>query len=243
MTFKQTDYGKKLADDLSPAEPEVLPGGQQLDTVEDSLPPADIDNFPIEGDDEFELMPSDIPEDDLEDDLEYGEDSTLTVDELDDYLDEVGGGDLTDSEMEQLTRSAVTLSDGTIVGDPLGNVTPRERASLIIERSTISPDENLLDLFIDDNRMRDLFEQIEALQEEIVDSVRASRGNSDVYQEELLLASNMLLSSRENYDEARAIVYRIRADLNRERRVDAEIKRYRPFVVQIYIAMIVHCGL
>jgi hypothetical protein len=99
------------------------------------------------------------------------------------------------------------------------------------------PDQELLRLFVDDNRLRELFELIEALQEEIVENVRGERRNTDIYQEELLEASNLLMQSRENYDEARAIVYRVRADLNRERRVDEDIRRFRPLIMNVYIGM------
>ena len=102
---------------------------------------------------------------------------------------------------------------------------------------SVVPDEELLHLFVDDNRLRELFELIEALQEEVVESVRGERRQSDTYQDELLQASNLLMQSRENYDEARAIVYRIRADMNRDRRVERDIARFRPLITSIYIGM------
>jgi|GEM_PF-6108721 len=122
----------------------------------------------------------------------------------------------------------------TITGELTQPRVPRRPAQEIFQ-SRFSADENLLDLFVDDNRLRELYAQIEALQDEVVESVRGARGNTDIYQEELLHASNLLLQSRENYDEARAIMYRVRADLNRERRVDSEVKKYYPNIMLYYM--------
>jgi hypothetical protein len=140
-------------------------------------------------------------------------------------------------EEEELTRSSGMMIPSSQQPDPFGEREIRRPARDIFQPGSLVPDQELLRLFVDDNRLRELFELIEALQEEIVENVRGERGNTDTYQEELLEASNLLMQSRENYDEARAIVYRVRADLNRERRVDEDIRRFRPLINNIYIGM------
>jgi hypothetical protein len=142
----------------------------------------------------------------------------------------------------ETTRNAALLAsfDSATPSEPFGQRVPRLPAKELFTRETnITSDKDLLGLFIDDNRLRELFEQIEALQEEIVENVRGERGNSDVYLQELNQATNLLTQSRESYDEARGIVYRVRADLNRERRVVEDINRYRPLLTNIYIGYII----
>ncbi len=77
--------------------------------------------------------------------------------------------------------------------------------------------------------------QIEALQEELAQNVYSDRGAADEYQKELLRASGLLMASRANYDDARAIVYRVRTDMNRRRKIDADIRRYRPLLLNYYV--------
>lgn len=96
------------------------------------------------------------------------------------------------------------------------------------------PDGNLLNQFVTPQRLRDLWNQIDALQEDVIQHVRADRSLTDAYQQDLLYASTLLLNSPANYDEAREIVYRVRGDLNRERRVDRDIRRFRPAILIYY---------
>lgn len=100
---------------------------------------------------------------------------------------------------------------------------------------TKQPDGVLLTTLIDDERLKRLSQQIDALHEELIQQVQGDRSATDVYQQELLQASSMLLESRANYDESRAIVYRIRAELNRQRKVRADISRYRPLLLNYYL--------
>jgi hypothetical protein len=96
------------------------------------------------------------------------------------------------------------------------------------------PDGDLLKQFVTSQRLRDLWHQIDALQEEVIQNVRADRTPTDTYQQDLLYASTLLLQSAANYDEAREIVYRVRGDLNRERRVLSDTRRYRPLLLIYY---------
>lgn len=100
---------------------------------------------------------------------------------------------------------------------------------------TAHADAALLTLLVDDDHILKLSQQIEALQEDLAQHVYGDRKTADAYQKELLQASSLLLSSRENYDDARAIVYRIRSDMNRQRKAEADIRRYRPLLLNYYI--------
>jgi len=97
-----------------------------------------------------------------------------------------------------------------------------------------APNEALLNKFVTSQRLRDLWNQIDALQEEVIQNVRADRSVTDVYQQDLLYASTLLLQNAANYDEARQIVYRIRGDLMREKKVEVDIRRYRPALILYY---------
>ncbi len=104
------------------------------------------------------------------------------------------------------------------------------------------PDGALLKQFITPQRLRDLWNQIDALQEEVIQNVRADRTSTDTYQQDLLYASTLLLQSNANYDEARQIVYRVRSDLGRERRVLNDTRRYRPLLLVYYGVWLVALG-
>lgn len=89
-------------------------------------------------------------------------------------------------------------------------------------------DPTILERFVDEGRLADLWLTIERLQEDMVDNPALDRERADTYQKELLEASEMLLQSRDNYDDARAIVYRVRTDLSRDLRVVEAIRKYNP---------------
>lgn len=120
------------------------------------------------------------------------------------------------------------------IADRPSPVPVRQRPVSVLPGS-MPPDPDLLDRLVDDERLNKLWNQIDAVQEEIIHMAGGERGRTDMYQQELLQASSMLLESRANYDEARAIVYRIRSDLNRQRKVTADIIRYRPLLLNYYL--------
>jgi hypothetical protein len=193
-------------DKLNPHEPEVLPGGQEVELV--APPLEEATNYPLEestgGGSEFEPIPEPV-------------EATRSAD---------SGALINSTASPALTPKVV-----------------RPSAEALFRPSELTPDRELVGMLVDDNRLRELFEQIEALHEDIVQNVRGDRGNSDVYQEELVYASNLLLSSRDHYDEARGIVYRIRADLNRERRVEEDLRKFRPTLTLIYALLLVAIGI
>lgn len=108
---------------------------------------------------------------------------------------------------------------------------------------TQAADPDLLEALVDDGRLYELWNMIEILQEEIAERPSLQAARADTYQKELLQASDMLLQSRENYDDSRAIVFRIRADLRRDDEITADIEQYNPllmaYIIGWYIALVV----
>lgn len=94
--------------------------------------------------------------------------------------------------------------------------------------TTQMADPNILERFVDEGRLADLWFTIERLQEDMVDNPALDRDRADIYQQELLQASEMLLQSRDNYDDARAITYRVRTDVSRDLRTTEAIRKYSP---------------
>ncbi|NJL93911.1 MAG: hypothetical protein HC915_09365 [Anaerolineae bacterium] len=250
---------------ITPQAPEELPPGQRppqayadapAETVQEEAP------APIE--DPFFLEPEDAPLEPLDNLDLYTLDEPYEAEEgagaYPYRTESVGGFEVTGTAEAPVDLYALepeeALTPPTRSGAGVREIetpfrqTPRarvEEALGLAEIETYQADPRLLEMLVDDNRIRDLFDQIEALQDEIVLSVRGSRGNVDEYQRELLRASNLLLQSRENYDESRAIIYRVRADVMREKRVREDIERYRPllmnYLIGFAIALVTLLGL
>ncbi|PJF35567.1 MAG: hypothetical protein CUN49_09900 [Candidatus Thermofonsia Clade 1 bacterium] len=86
--------------------------------------------------------------------------------------------------------------------------------------------------YIKEKDLTELWAKITELQERVVNSVRADRTNTDAYQRDLLYARTLLLEADANFEEAYQVYYMVKADLEREMRVAADIRRYRlPLVV------------
>ncbi len=102
-----------------------------------------------------------------------------------------------------------------------------------------TPDGEIVKQFVTPQRLRDLWHQMDALQEDVIQNVRADRSGTDAYQQDLLCASALLMQSPGNYDEAREIVYRIRGDLLREKRVADNVRRYVPLLLAYYAIWLV----
>lgn len=121
-----------------------------------------------------------------------------------------------------------------LIPDPFAPKFERPPASEVFAE-TAPADGNLLTMLVNDERIQRLADQIDALHEEIAGQFHGDQQTADAYQQELLQASSKLMASRENYDDARAIVYRIRADMNRRRKVEEAIDRYRPALLLYYV--------
>ncbi len=88
---------------------------------------------------------------------------------------------------------------------------------------------------MDDERIRRLARQIEALQEDLARHPTRDPQVNDGYQQELAEADRLLSSSRANYDMVRATVYRIRTEITRQRKIEADIARYRPLLLNYLV--------
>jgi hypothetical protein len=122
-------------------------------------------------------------------------------------------------------------------------VVPRAPSSELFKpQADQTPNEEIVKQFVTPQRLRDLWHQIDALQEDVIQSVQADRSGTDVYQQDLLYASSLLLQAPGNYDEAREIVYRIRGDLLREKRVTESVRRYVPLLLIYYAVWLVVIG-
>ncbi len=209
-TIDLRERGLRRSDDLMPPEPETLTADEQA-----------YDMFDVE---------------DAEGDY--------TPDRFEDVFEaaQIGGTQPDNIPEEAVSRSSLVplmgLSSDAPLPDPFGSSQEERRPAMeLFKPSEYDPDPQMLANFVDDRRVRDLFERIEALQEDIIENVRGDRGLTDIYQEELLHAHNMLLHSRAYYDEAKAIVNRVRADIKREQRVREAVSEYRPLIINIYLGM------
>lgn len=120
------------------------------------------------------------------------------------------------------------------VGDPFPPNVPRHDSKWLFPPSA-SPDSALLVRLVPDAMVVGLWQEIEALHQRLIEAVRGDRCNTDIHQKELLEASELLLQSRANYDNARARVMRIKADLSRQEKVERDIARYRPPLLRYYL--------
>ncbi len=96
-------------------------------------------------------------------------------------------------------------------------------------------DPALVYTLVDVGRIRELDAFIEDLLKELSSGFRAPAAVIDAYQADLKQASELLMASRENYDDARAIFYRVRGEIARQRQTEADIARYRPLLLNYYL--------
>jgi hypothetical protein len=137
-----------------------------------------------------------------------------------------GGRDMPDEDIDS--------SAAPVVSDPFVSPPPRQTSEELFPK-TGRVDRDLLNILVDDDKILKLSRQIEAMQEELAQNVSSDPTTSDEYQQELLRASGLLMASRSNYDDARAIVYRVRTDMNRRRKIEWDIRRYRPLLLDYYV--------
>lgn len=93
--------------------------------------------------------------------------------------------------------------------------------------------------YVKEKDLVDLWTKITELQERVVSSVRADRTNTDAYQRDLLYARTLLLESDANFEEAYQVYYLVKADLEREARVAADTRRYRPPLVLYHLIWLI----
>jgi len=109
---------------------------------------------------------------------------------------------------------------------------PREVPSPVAS----GPDTTVL---VDDERLRRLAQQIEALQDDLARHPIGDPQVIDGYQQALAEADRLLVASRANYDTVRATVYRIRTEVTRRRKIEADIARYRPLLLNYLVGWVI----
>ncbi len=109
-------------------------------------------------------------------------------------------------------------------------VTPESESSGVSEAATSA---------VEDERIRRLARQIEALQEDLARHPTRDPQVNDSYQQELAEADRLLISSRGNYEMVRATVYRIRTEITRQRKIEADIARYRPLLLNYLVGWVI----
>ncbi len=124
-----------------------------------------------------------------------------------------------------------TMPQAELLESPFGRPVPRQRSEELFG-PTGSADPVILDQLVDDAQIQQAWQAIKDLQEAIADQPPLDRTRTDTYQQELLRASELLLQSRENYDDSRAILYRVRTDFRRDQQIEADVIRFRPLLLK-----------
>jgi hypothetical protein len=119
--------------------------------------------------------------------------------------------------------------------DPFARITPTRLPAREIVTPDGVVDSELIRAYVTPQRQGSLLQQIEAIQEEVVRTASADRTLSDALLEDLRYAASLLFVAPSNYEEASQIVYRVRADLQRERRVMDDVRRYRPWLILYHL--------
>jgi hypothetical protein len=135
--------------------------------------------------------------------------------------------------LQPATALTAAVQGASTIPSPFGERRRPPVEQLFKETQTADP--TLLATLVDDARLYELWNMIEILQEEIAERPSLKPARADTYQKELLQASDLILQSRENYDDARAIVFRIRADLRRDDEISADIERYNSLLMTYII--------
>ncbi len=154
------------------------------------------------------------------------------------------------AEGANLALSREDLAEAALLGlEPIPTgpapFTPRPGSGdLFGDAQDIPPADDLLDRFVTDERLDGLWGEVEALQADLAQATPGSRARYDTYQKEVLQAYTLLLQNRANYDDVRAIVYRIRGELRQDARSAEAIQQYRPrLLIFFVISLLIWAGL
>lgn len=88
-----------------------------------------------------------------------------------------------------------------------------------------------LPVLVDDEALRRLAAQIERLQDELAEADTLDPEAVTAWQRQLFEAGALLLASRANYETSRLIATGVQTEMNRQRRVRADVARYRPLLL------------
>jgi hypothetical protein len=130
--------------------------------------------------------------------------------------------------------AAATTTTVAVAGDPPGTraaaaggvelrVSSGEigpRTDVYVRSTGLPADQNLVDLFVPDDKLRALWQEIEALEKEIVSSTgvgRLGKRTTDEFIDRLAAARNLLMNHREQFEEANREVVMVRYRLARIR--------------------------
>lgn len=154
------------------------------------------------------------------------------------------------AEGARLALSREDLAEAALLGlEPIPTgptpTAPRPGSGdLFGDAQDIPPADDLLDRFVTDERLDELWGEVEALQAALAEATPGNRARYDTYQKEVLQAYTLLLQNRANYDDVRAIVYRIRGELRQDARSAEAIQQYRPrLLIFFVISLLIWAGL
>ncbi len=88
---------------------------------------------------------------------------------------------------------------------------------------------------VNDDTLRRLVAQIEALQEDLAGALEFEPDAVEAWQRQLFEAHLYLMRSRVNYEAARMAVIGIQTEMSRQRRVRADVMRYRPLLLNYLV--------
>ncbi len=136
-------------------------------------------------------------------------------------------------------RPALSLSAADSL--PARDVPPEApgAAGVALEPERVSSVSEAATSAVEEERIRRLARQIEALQEDLARHPTRDPQVNDRYQQELAEADRLLISSRANYEAVRATVYRIRTEITRQRKIEADIARYRPLLLNYLVGWVI----
>ncbi len=142
-----------------------------------------------------------------------------------------------DAGMEEARAAAIAID--TEVPRPAPSAPRPDASDLFGGEKGTAADDDLLTRYVTDERLDRLWGEVEDVQTSLASAPPASRIRLDTYQKELLQASTLLLQNRANYDDVRAMVYRLKADLARDEQTAEAIHRYKPRLLAYFAAALV----
>lgn len=130
---------------------------------------------------------------------------------------------------EEESRSPETLPDaGTLPAPEISGPPPGERLPVAYGYAGLAT-------VIDDEMLRRFLAQIEALQDDLAQALEFDPAVVEAWQRQLFEAHVRLVQSRANYEAARMAVVGIQTEMNRQRRVRADVMRYRPLLLNYLV--------
>lgn len=159
-------------------------------------------------------------------------------------------GDMTGADALRLEFSPEDLAEAALLGlepvptGPVSSAPRPDSGDLFGNVQDVPPADDLLERFVTDERLDQLWGEVEALQATLAESTPGSRARFETYQKEVLQAYTLLLQNRANYDDVRAIVYRIRGELRQDAQTAAAIQQHRPRLLVFFVlSLVIWAGL